>query len=109
MSQPKLHVRKGDTVVVLSGKDKGKKGKVLAAFPQDGRVLVEGVNIVTKHRRPSPAMPQGGIVKQEAPIYSAKVMVVCPACKKPTRSASKELANGERVRACKNCEENIDK
>lgn len=105
----KLHVRKGDTVVVLSGKDKGKKGKVLAAFPQEGKVLVEGVNIVTKHRRPTPAMQQGGLVKQEAPIYGAKVMLVCPGCKQPTRSGSKQLENGERVRACNKCGENIDK
>lgn len=109
MSQHKLHVKKGDTVIVLSGKDKGKKGKVLAAYPQEGRVLVEGVNIVTKHRKPTPSMQQGGIVKQEAPIYAAKVMLVCPACKQPTRVASRLLDNGERVRACKQCEENIDK
>lgn len=109
MSQHKLHVKKGDSVIVLSGKDKGKKGKVLAAYPQEGKVLVEGVNIVSKHRRPTPTMQQGGIVKQESPIYAAKVMLICPACKQPTRSAHRLLDNGDSVRACKRCEENIDK
>lgn len=105
----KLHVRKGDTVIILSGKDKGKKGKILTAYPQEGKVLVEGVNIVSKHRRPTPTMQQGGIIKQESPIYAAKVMLVCPACKQPTRIATRQLDNGDRVRACRKCEENIDK
>ncbi len=109
MSQHKLHVRKGDTVVVLSGKDKGKKGKVLRALPQEGKVLVEDVNVVTKHRKPSPTMQQGGLLKQEAPIFAAKVMLVCPACKQPTRVGHQILANGNKVRVCKKCNENIDK
>jgi large subunit ribosomal protein L24 len=108
MSQNKLHVRKGDTVVILSGKDKGKKGKVLVAYPQQGKVVVEGVNIVTKHQRPNPALQQGGLVKQEAPIHAAKVMLVCPACKQPARVSYHFLENGEKVRACKKCQENID-
>ncbi|MGI6358995.1 MAG: 50S ribosomal protein L24 [Bacillota bacterium] len=109
MSQHKLHVKKGDTVIVLSGKDKGKKGKVLAAYPQDGKVLVEGVNMVTKHRRPTPTMQQGGIIKQESPIFAAKVMLVCPSCKQPTRVSHRRLDNGDSVRACQKCEENIEK
>lgn len=109
MSQHKLHVRKGDTVIVLSGKDKGKKGKVLVASPQEGKVLVEGVNIVTKHKKPSPTMQQGGLLKQEAPIFAAKVMLVCPACKQPARISRQVLENGTKVRVCKKCNENIDK
>ena len=105
----KLHVRKDDTVIVLSGKDKGKKGKVIYSVPNDCRVAVEGVNVVTRHRKASQSAPQGGIVKQEAPIHSSNVMVVCGSCKKPTRIASKELADGSHVRACKHCGENIDK
>jgi large subunit ribosomal protein L24 len=109
MSQHKLHVRKGDTVIVLSGKDKGKKGKVLAAYPGEGKVLVEDVNVVTKHKKPSPTMQQGGLLKQEAPIFAAKVMLVCPACKQPTRVSHHILENGTKVRVCKKCDENIDK
>lgn len=109
MSQHKLHVRKDDTVVILSGKDKGKKGKILVAYPKQGKVLVEDVNIVTKHKKPSPTMQQGGILKQEAPIFVDKVMLVCPVCKQPTRSQHKILANGTKVRVCKKCDENIDK
>lgn len=109
MSQHKLHVRKGDTVVVLSGKDKGKRGKVLVALPQEGKVVVEDVAVVTKHRKPSPTMQQGGLMKQEAPIFAAKVMLVCPACKQPTRISRQTLDNGAKVRVCKKCNENIDK
>lgn len=109
MSQHKLHVRKGDTVVVLSGKDKGKKGKVLRALPKEGKVLVEDVNVVTKHKRPSPTMQQGGLLKQEAPIFAAKVMLVCPVCKQPTRVGHQILDNGSKVRVCKKCNENMDK
>lgn len=105
----KLHVRKDDNVVVLTGKDKGKKGKVLTAHPQLGRVVVEGVNIVSRHRKATPTMPQGGIIKQEAPIHSSNVMIVCPSCKKPTRASHKQLSDGKFVRACKQCGENIDK
>ncbi len=105
----KLHIKKDDTVIVLSGKDKGKKGKVIFSVPSQGRVAVEGVNVVTRHQRASQSSPQGGIVKQEAPINSSNVMVVCGSCKKPTRIASKKLADGSHVRACKRCGENIDK
>lgn len=105
----KLHVRKDDNVIVLTGKDKGKKGKVLRALPQLGRVVVEGVNIVTRHRKATPTMPQGGKIEKEAPIHSSNVMIVCPNCKKPTRASHKQLTDGKFVRACKQCGENIDK
>ncbi|MBQ9635265.1 MAG: 50S ribosomal protein L24, partial [Acidaminococcaceae bacterium] len=83
----KLHVKKGDPVQVLSGKDKGKEGKILTALPKKGKVIVEGVNKVKRHTKPSQTNPQGGIVTKEAAIASWKVMLVCPSCKKPTRIA----------------------
>lgn len=101
----KVHVKKGDTVVVLSGKDKGKKGKVLTVIPKEGKVVVEGVNMVTKHTKPRAQGQTGGIIHQEAPIYAAKVMHVCNKCHKPTRHAKKILDNGDRVRVCKHCDE----
>ena len=78
----KIHVKKDDLVIVISGKDKGKKGKVLSAMPKQGKVIVEGVNIATKHKKPRAMGPPGGIIKQEAAIYASKVMLVCPRCGK---------------------------
>lgn len=104
----KVHVKKGDTVVVLSGKDKGKKGKVLRVMPSKGMVLVEGVNMVTKHVKPRRADQQGGRIEQEAPIYSSKVMLVCERCRKPTRIAKVFIENGQKARKCKKCNEIID-
>lgn len=105
----KLHVKKGDSVVVLSGKDKGKKGKVIEALPKKAKVVVEGVNKVKRHTKPTQQMPQGGILVKEAPLHSAKVMLVCPACDKPTRIKKTALANGKLARTCKHCGEIIDK
>lgn len=107
MSLNKLHVKKGDTVLVLSGKDKGKQGKVIAALPKKDKVVVEGVNKVKRHTKPSAKAPQGGIITKENPLHVAKVMLVCPACSKATRIAKKEV-NGKMVRACKKCGEVID-
>lgn len=105
----KLHVRKDDQVIVLTGKDQGKKGKIVSAQPEKGRVVVEGVNIVSRHRKATPTVSQGGIIKQEAPIHSSNVMVICPSCKKPTRTAHKVMTDGKFARACKKCGEHIDK
>ena len=107
MSLNKLHVKKGDTVVVLSGKDKGKQGKVIEALPKKDKVVVEGVNKVKRHTKPNQKAPQGGIITKEAPMHARKVMLVCPACSKATRIAKKEV-NGKMVRACKKCGEIID-
>lgn len=104
----KLHVKKGDMVLVLSGKDKGKKGKIIAAFPSEGKVVVEGVNLVKKHTRASKNV-QAGIHEQEAPIHSAKVMVICPNCNKPSRVKKLVQKDGSRVRACRKCGEALDK
>ena len=95
----KLHVKKGDTVIVLSGKDKGKKGKVLEVSPKERKVIVENVNMVTKHVKPRKMGDQGGIVKAEGAMYACKVMLVCG---KPTRIAHKILNDGTKQRLCKN-------
>lgn len=108
MAFVKLNVKKGDTVVVLSGKDKGKQGEVLQALPKKGKVIVKDVNKVKRHTKPNQKAPQGGILVKEAPLHASKVMVVCPACKKPTRIAHK-LVDGKNVRVCKKCGEVIDK
>ena len=98
----KVHVKTGDTVVVLSGKDKGQKGNVVAVSPKEGKVIVEGINKVKKHVKPGRMGQQGGIIEAEGAIYSSKVQVVCPKCGKPTRIAHKILADGSKVRVCKN-------
>ena len=101
----KVHVRKNDTVMVISGKDKGKTGEVLAVMPKTGKVLVKGVNVVTKHKKPSRENMQGGIVKEEAAIYSSKVMLYCKKCSNVTRISHKLLEDGAKVRVCKKCGE----
>lgn len=98
----KVHVKTGDTVVVLSGKNKGSTGKVLEVSPKEGKVIVEGLNLATKHVKPRKMGEQGGIVKAEAAMYASKVQLICPACKKPTRIAHKILEDGSKVRVCKN-------
>ena len=98
----KVHVKTGDTVVVLSGKDKGKKGKVLAVSPKEGKVIVEKVNIITKHVKPRGAQKPGGITKMEGPIDASNVMVVCPKCNKATR-VGHEIKGDNKVRVCKKC------
>ena len=97
-----LNVKKGDTVIVLSGKDKGKKGKVLSTHPAAGKVVVEGVNFATKHVKPRKMGEQGGIVEAESAVYASKVQIVCPRCGKPTRVAHK-IEGGKKTRVCKHC------
>ncbi len=109
MVNKKMPVRRGDKVLVLSGKDKGKKGKVISTEPRQGRVKVEGVNIIKKHAKPTQRVPQGGIREMEADFPASRVMVVCPACSKPTRVAKKTLSDDRRVRACRKCGESLDK
>ncbi len=99
----KMSIKKDDLVVVLSGKDKGKQGKVLKTEPKSGKVIVEKVNMVSRHTKPRRQGEEGGILQKEAPIYACKVMRVCPKCNKPTRSAHKVLADGKKVRICKKC------
>ncbi|WIV13161.1 50S ribosomal protein L24 [Proteiniborus sp. MB09-C3] len=100
-----MHVKKGDTVVIISGKDKGKKGKILAAMPKEDRVIVEGINMLTKHKKPSGQMQQGGIIHQEGPIHVSNVMLYCNKDKTGVRVGQKVLDNGDKVRVCKKCGE----
>ena len=101
----KVHVKTGDTVKIISGRDRGKKGKVLAVSPSEGKVIVEKCNMVTKHIKPRRMGEQGGIVKAESAIYASKVQVVCPRCGKQTRVGHKVRADGKQERMCVKCKE----
>ena len=98
-----MNIKKDDKVIVLSGKDKGKQGKVLVAEPKTGKVIVEGVNTASKHQKPRKQGEEGGIIKISTPIYASKVMRVCPKCDKPTRTAFGTDKDGNKVRICKKC------
>src|SRR5688500_11893116 len=100
-----MNVKRDDTVLVLTGKDKGKRGRVREVHPADHKVIIEGINIVKKHTRGRQGARQAGIVEQEAPLSAAKVMVVCPKCDRGTRIGNTVLDNGQRVRQCRNCGE----
>lgn len=100
-SVSKLHVRKNDVVVVISGKDKGKTGKVLSAYPKTGRVVVEGIAMVSRHQKPRRQGEPGGIIHKESAIASSKVMLMCGRCGKATRVGHTFLEDGTKVRACK--------
>ncbi len=98
-----VHVKTGDTVVILAGNDRGKQGKVMGVSPKEGKVIVEKANIVSKHVKPKKMGEAGGIIKAESAIYACKVQLVCPSCKKPTRIGHKIDANGKKERVCKKC------
>ena len=100
-----MKIKKNDTVMVMTGKgvDKGKTGKVLAADPKNGKLIVEGINVAMKHQKPMKQGDEGGIIKKETPIYACKVMLVCPSCKKPTRVGYSIDAEGNKSRVCKKC------
>jgi len=102
------HVKKNDVVQVLSGVDKGKTGKVLEVHPKKGRVVVDGVNIIKKHTRPTRTNPSGGVIERPGPIHASNVMVVCPSCNKPTRTARNRTSGQEPARVCKRCGKSID-
>lgn len=109
MANAKLHVKKGDQVIVITGKDKGKKGTIIASFPSESRILVEGVNIVKRHTKPNAANPQGGIIEKEAPIHASNVMIVDPKTGEATRVGKKILSDGTKVRYAKKSGEVLDK
>ena len=104
-----VHLKKGEILIVLSGKKKKKKGKVLEALPRKGKVVVEGVNKVKRHTKANQKMPQGGILVKEAALNSSKLMLICPSCDKPTRIKKTALASGSMARTCKKCGQIIDK
>ncbi len=107
-SRPTLRIRKNDLVMVIAGKDKGKRGKVLNVIPESGTVLVERINIVKRHSRPGGKTPHGGIVEKEAPLHVSNLMVVCSRCDRPVRTGHSFLADGRKVRVCKQCGEAVD-
>ena len=100
-----LHVRKGDTVVVITGKDNGSRGKVIATMPEEKRVLVQGLNMIKRHQRPSAKHPTGGIIEKEAPIDISNVKLVCPKCNENVRAKRVRLEDGKSMRKCPKCGE----
>jgi len=107
----KLNVKKDDTVLIISGNNRGKSGKVLEVSPSEGKVIIEGCNIVKKHVKPRKMGDPGGIIEAEGALYASKVMVICPSCKKPTRVAHKIVTAADgtttKVRVCKHCGETL--
>ncbi|MDO4539900.1 MAG: 50S ribosomal protein L24 [Syntrophomonadaceae bacterium] len=103
-----MNIKKGDTVQIMTGKDAGKKGKVIRAIPADKKIVIEGANRAKRHSRPTRALPQGGILQIEQPLDVSNVMLVCSKCKKPTRTGKKILDNDQKVRVCKRCGEVLD-
>lgn len=104
----KLNVKKNDMVMMLSGKDKGKRGKILKVLKKEGKVIVEGINVVKKHTKPTQKIRQGGIIEKAQPVPVCAVMLICPHCTKPTK-IRRVVEEGKRVRRCKRCGETIDK
>jgi large subunit ribosomal protein L24 len=103
-------VKKNDTVVVIAGRDRGKRGRVLRVVPAKQRVVVEGVNFIKRHTRPNPQKNiKGGIVEREAPLAASNVQLICPECSAPTRVGRQRLDNGRAVRVCRKCKGVVDK
>ena len=103
-----MNIRKDDNVMVIAGKDRGKKGKVRFAYPKSGRILVEGVNFVKRHTRPTGQVRQAGIIEREEPVNVSDVMLICGKCNKATRIGHRRLDAGKKVRVCRACNEVID-
>ena len=102
-----MHIKTNDTVVVLSGRDKGKQGKVMSVDPKADKAIVEGVSVAKRHKKPRKEGEPGGIIDKETPIYASKLMRVCPKCNKPTRPAHDVDKNGKKIRVCKKCNATI--
>lgn len=103
-----LSIKKGDTVLVTTGKEKGKKGRVLSVMLSKDKLIIEKVNIIKKHMKPSKKYSQGGIIEKEAPVHISNVMLICPRCSKPARIANMTFDSGKKSRVCKKCKETID-
>lgn len=103
-----MKIRRNDTVLVIAGKDRGKKGRVRDSLPEESRVVVEGVNMIKRHMRPRGATRQAGIIEREAPVHISKVMLFCTKCDRPTRVGIRLLDDGGKVRICRHCGETID-
>ena len=109
MEKAKVHIKKNDMVIVTKGREKGKSGKVLRVMPEKHQAIVEKLNFIKRHAKPSQQMRQGGIVEKEAPITLSNLMVLCPKCNKPVRTGKKRLEDGKNVRICRKCEDILDK
>jgi large subunit ribosomal protein L24 len=110
MSRLATPIRRNDNVVVITGKDRGKRGRVLKVVPEKNRLVVEGVNIIKRHTKPNPQRQiKGGLVEREAALHASNVQIVCPECGKPTRLGKKILGDGRKVRVCRKCEGVVDK
>ena len=110
MSRLATPVRKNDNVLVITGKDRGKRGRVLKVVPDNNRLIVEGVNVIKRHTKPNPQRGiKGGVVEREAALHASNVQIVCPECGKPTRVGKKILGDGRKVRVCRKCEGVVDK
>jgi large subunit ribosomal protein L24 len=110
MSRLATPIRKNDSVVVITGKDRGKRGRVLKVVPDNNRLTVEGVNVIKRHTKPNPQRGiKGGVVEREAALHASNVQIVCPECGKPTRIGKKVLGDGRKVRVCRKCEGVVDK
>ncbi len=110
MSRLQTPVRKNDTVIVVGGKDRGKRGRILRVLPDRNRVIVEGVNFIKRHTRPNPQRNvKGGIVEREASLHASNVQIVCPECGAPTRIGHQLLGDGRKVRVCRKCDGAVDK
>jgi large subunit ribosomal protein L24 len=103
-----MQIKKNDSVMVVTGKDKGKKGRVIAVYPSTNRILVEKLNIIKRHTRPNQQLKQGGIVEKESPIAASNAKLICPKCDKPSAVARKPQGDGTRARVCKSCNTTID-
>ncbi|MCG2720653.1 MAG: 50S ribosomal protein L24 [Thermodesulfovibrionales bacterium] len=103
-----LSIKKDDTIIVLAGKEKNKRGRVLSVYPLKEQVLVEKINVIKRHMKPSRKYAQGGIIEKEAPLKVSNVMLICPKCSKPTRIGNTVLQTGKKVRVCKKCREVMD-
>ena len=108
MSAGKVHVKKGDMVMIMAGKDKGKTGRITKTMPEKGAVLVEGLNIVKKHSRPNKQKTGGGILEKESPLDASNVMILCKSCNKTARVGHQVLEDGKKVRFCKKCKETLE-
>ncbi|MGW8312381.1 MAG: 50S ribosomal protein L24 [Desulfuromonadales bacterium] len=108
MAVTKLHVKKDDQVMIIAGKDKGKSGKILRVLPDKGRVLVENLNMIKRHTRPSQRNSTGGIIEKEAPIAISNVQLLCQGCNKPVRTGIRTLEDGSKARFCKKCNEIVN-
>lgn len=109
MVAKKLHVKKSDMVMIIAGKEKGKTGKVLRVFPDKGRLVVENLNMIKRHTRPTRGNTQGGIIEKEAPLDASNVLLLCGGCNKPARTGVRILEDGKKARFCKKCNEIVDR